>query len=116
MMGNLGGSIGIASLSTMIDRREHVHFSALAEGITVNAVRTQERLAALAAGLHAHVSDPILAKSQAIAMLAGQVRQEATIMAYADGFYLVGFDLVLSLGAITLLRKPGRFGAPAGAH
>ncbi|MGO9389846.1 hypothetical protein, partial [Rhodoblastus sp.] len=43
-------------------------------------------------------------------------RQEATIMAYADGFYLVGFGLVLSLGAITLLRKPGRFGAPAGAH
>src|SRR5208337_4658214 len=109
MMRNLGGSIGIASLATMIDRREHVHFSALAEAITVNAARTQERLAALAAGLHRHVSDPILAKSQAIAMLAGQVRREATIMAYADGFYLVGVGLVLSLGAIALLRKPGSF-------
>jgi len=107
MMRNLGGSIGIASLSTMIDRREHVHFSALAEAITVNAVHTQERLAALAAGLHSRVSDPLMAKSQAIAMLAGQVRREATIMAYADGFFLVGVGLALSLFAITLLRKPG---------
>jgi MFS transporter, DHA2 family, multidrug resistance protein len=116
MMRNLGGSIGIASLATMIDRREQIHFSALAEGITVNAVRTQERLAALAAGLHAHVSDPILARSQAIAQLAGHVRREATIMAYADGFYLVGVGLVLSLAAIALLRKPGSFVAPTRAH
>src|SRR6201999_1208249 len=40
MMRNLGGSIGIAMLSTMIDRREHFHFSMLAEAITVNATRT----------------------------------------------------------------------------
>ena len=115
-MRNLGGSIGIASLATMIDRREQIHFSALAEGITVNAARTQERLAALAAGLHAHVSDPILARSHAIAQLAGQVRREATIMAYADGFYLVGVGLILSLAAIALLRKPGSFLAPTRAH
>jgi len=27
MMRNLGGSVGIAMLSTMIERREHFHFS-----------------------------------------------------------------------------------------
>src|SRR6202022_2679712 len=48
MMRNLGGSIGIAMLSTMIDRREHFHFSMLAEAITINATRTQQRLATLA--------------------------------------------------------------------
>ena len=34
MMRNLGGSIGIAMLSTVVDRREHFHFSVLAEAIT----------------------------------------------------------------------------------
>jgi MFS transporter, DHA2 family, multidrug resistance protein len=106
MMRNLGGSIGIATLSTMIDRREHFHFSMLAEAITVNATHTQERLVMLAAGLHDHVTDPAMAKAQALAQLAAQVRREAYVMAYADGFYLVGVCLVLSLGAVALLRKP----------
>jgi DHA2 family multidrug resistance protein len=112
MMRNLGGSIGIASLSTMIDRREHFHFSMLAEAITVNATRTQERLATLAAGMHAHVADPALAKAQALTQLAAQVRREAYVMAYADGFYLVGVCLVLSLGAVALLRKPRKASGP----
>ena len=47
MMRNLGGSIGIAMLSTMIDRREHMHFSVLAEAMTRNAALTQSRLATL---------------------------------------------------------------------
>jgi DHA2 family multidrug resistance protein len=93
-------------LSTMIDRREHFHFSMLAEAITVNATRTQERIATLAAGLHAHVTDGAMARVQALAKLAAQVRREAYVMAYADGFYLVGVSLVLSLGVVAILRKP----------
>ena len=116
MMRNLGDSVGIALLSTMVERREHFHFSMLAEAITVNAIRTQERLAALAAGLHARIADPALAKAQAIAGLAAQVRQEAYVMAYADGFYLVGVGFVLSLGAVAILRKPLKAGGPIDAH
>jgi DHA2 family multidrug resistance protein len=108
MMRNLGGSIGIAVLATMIDRREHFHFSMLAEAMTVNATRTQERLAMLASGLQTHVTDQALAKAQALARLAVQVRREAYVMAYADGFYLVGISLVISLAAVAILRKPSK--------
>ncbi|MCJ2108574.1 DHA2 family efflux MFS transporter permease subunit [Methylobacterium sp. E-041] len=116
MMRNLGGSIGIAMLSTMIDRREHMHFSVLAEAITVNATRTQERLAATAAGLHGHVADAAAAKGATLGMLAAQVRREAEVMAYADGFWLVGVSLVLSLGVVAILRKPQRASGPVEAH
>jgi DHA2 family multidrug resistance protein len=116
MMRNLGGSIGIAMLSTMIDRREHMHFSVLAEAITVNATRTQERLAAMAAGLHGHIADQAAAKGAAIGMLAQQVRREAYVMAYADGFYIVGVSLVLSLGVVAILKKPQRTAGPIEAH
>jgi MFS transporter, DHA2 family, multidrug resistance protein len=37
MMRNLGGSVGIAMLSTVIERREHFHFSVLAEAMAQNA-------------------------------------------------------------------------------
>jgi MFS transporter, DHA2 family, multidrug resistance protein len=116
MMRNLGGSIGIAMLSTMIDRREHMHFSVLAEAITVNATRTQDRLAMLAAGMHARIADPLAAKGAALGMLAQQVRREATVMAYADGFWLVGVSLVASLAVVAILKKPQRAAGPVEAH
>jgi MFS transporter, DHA2 family, multidrug resistance protein len=116
MMRNLGGSIGIAMLSTMIDRREHFHFSVLAEAVTVNAARTRERLSMLAAALQTHITDPAISKTQAVAALASQIRREAYVMAYSDGFFLVGVGLVLSLGAVAILRKPKTASAPAEAH
>lgn len=106
MMRNLGGSIGIATLATIIDRREHFHFSMLAKSMTQNAPRSQGRVAALAANFHAHIGDMGLAKMQAVAALAAQVRREAYVMAYADGFWLVAVGLVLSLTAVALLKRP----------
>jgi DHA2 family multidrug resistance protein len=116
MMRNLGGSIGIAVLSTMIDRREHLHFSTLAEAITQNAAATQARIATLAAGLARQSGDPLAAKFGAITLIARQVRREATIMAYADGFWLVGVCLVLSLAVVAILKKPPARRQPVEAH
>ncbi len=115
MMRNLGGSVGIAVLSTIIERRENMHFSVLAESMTANAVRTQERVAALMAGLRG-ATDPALAKTEALMTLAAQVRREAYVIAYADAFWIVGIGLIMSLAAILILRKPQRASAPAEAH
>ena len=88
----------------------------LAEAITINATRTQQRLATLAAGFQAHLADPAMAKAQALAQLAAQVRREAYVMHYADGFYLVGVSLVLSLAVVAILRKPPKADGPVEAH
>jgi DHA2 family multidrug resistance protein len=114
MMRNLGGSIGIAALSTVIDRREQFHFSILAEAMTRNAARTQERLSALMAGANA---DPVLARGRALMNIAAQVRREAYVSAYADAFWIVAVGLVLSLSMIVLLKKPRRAtSGPVEAH
>ena len=115
MMRNLGGSIGIASLSTVIDRREQFHFSILAEAMTQNATRTQERLAMLMAGVR-NASDPALAKGHALMTIAAQVRREAYVSAYADAFWIVGVGLIISLAAILLLRKPQKTAGLVEAH
>ncbi|MCW6512870.1 hypothetical protein [Lichenifustis flavocetrariae] len=70
MMRNLGGSIGIAMLSTMIDRREHFHFSVLAEAMTQNGALTQSRLSGLVAGMQAHMLDLAAAKGRALGLVA----------------------------------------------
>ena len=105
MTRNLGGSVGIAVLSTMVARREHWHVSVIAETVTHNALRTQEHLAALTAGFAARIADPALAQERAVAALAAQVHREALVMAYADGFWLVGVGLAFSLALILLLRR-----------
>ncbi len=112
MMRNLGGSLGIAVLSTVVDRREHFHFSVLAEAMTANAVRTQERLASLIYGL----ADPALARARALATLAAQVRREAYVAAYADAFWIVAVGLVLSLSAVLFLKKPTLASGSVAAH
>ena len=115
MMRNLGGSIGIAALSTVIDRREQFHFSILAEAMTQNATRTQERLALLIGGLRG-AADPALAKARALMQIASQVRREAYVSAYADAFWLVGVGLIISLAAIVLLKRPAKMAGPSEAH
>jgi DHA2 family multidrug resistance protein len=116
MMRNLGGSVGIALLSTVIDRREHFHFSILAEAMTQNAARTQERIAALMAGMRGAIADPAIAKAQALMSIAAGVRREAYVSAYSDAFWIVGVGLIISLCAVVLLRKPRPSQGPVEAH
>ncbi|MDX7953546.1 MDR family MFS transporter [Lichenihabitans sp. Uapishka_5] len=116
MMRNLGGSIGIAMLSTVIDRREHFHFSVLAEAMTQNATLTQSRLAGLIVGMQAHVHDLAMARAQALGLLATQVRREAYVMAYSDAFWIIGVGLIISLAAVALLKKPQKTSGPIEAH
>ncbi|HUI22188.1 MAG TPA: MDR family MFS transporter [Methylocella sp.] len=115
MMRNLGGSLGIAMLSTVIERRENFHFSVLAEAMTQNASRTQDKIAMLIAGLRHVVADPAMAKAQALMSLAAEVRREAYVSAYSDAFWIVGVGLIISLSAIALLKGPRRSAAVA-AH
>jgi MFS transporter, DHA2 family, multidrug resistance protein len=49
-------------------------------------------------------------------VIAAQVRREAFVMAYSDAFWIVGVGLIVSLAAITLLRKPPRVAGPVEAH
>ena len=104
MMRNLGGSLCIAMISTVIERREHFHFSVIAERLTANGVAVQERVAAMTA--RSGVTDGTVAHGRALAALVAEVRQQATIMSYSDAFSIIGMTLMLCLGGLLLLRRP----------
>ncbi|MBN9559182.1 MAG: multidrug efflux MFS transporter [Alphaproteobacteria bacterium] len=113
MFRNLGGSIGIAALATLVERREHFHFSIIAERLTHNSPRVAETLDRIALGLSARGGDPAM---RALAELARMVRREALVMAYADAFFLIGAALTLSIAGAFFLSR-ARSGAAAGdAH
>jgi DHA2 family multidrug resistance protein len=116
MMKNLGGSIGIAMLSTMVQRREQFHFSVLAEAMTRNATRTQEQVRFIAGGLRGTVTDSAIATEQALTSIALYVRREAYVLAFSDAFWMVAVGLMISLCTIVMLGKPVGSKGPAKAH
>ena len=80
------------------------------------AEETRDRLAALTRYFMAHgVADPALASHKAIIAIASRVREQATIMAFGDTFYLLGAALVVALIASLLLKKPDHVES-AGSH
>lgn len=118
VMRNLGASVGIAMLSTVVQIREQVHFSVIAEAMSQNSLRLQERLQGLAAMFAGRGADIETARQQGIGILAQQVRESASVMAYADSFWILGVCIVVSLLTLLILRKPpaGAWAMAADAH
>jgi len=115
----LGGSIGIAVLTTVLSSRTAFHRSVLVEKLGTSDVATAERLRALTAGFAAKGFDTAAAKSQALTVLDSSVNLQASVMSFADSFWLVALVFLCTMPLILLLGKvrPGaRPGAAADAH
>ncbi len=94
MTRNLGGSIGIALLATSLSQREHFHSARLGESVNLFAAATQARLDQLTQTFIGRGFDAATAANQALTAVDGLVRREAYVMAYNDGFFIVGAILL----------------------
>lgn len=115
----LGGSIGIAVLTTVLASRTAFHRAVLVEKLGQTDVATLERLRQLTAGFVAKGFDPASAKRQALVVLDGSVNMQAQVMSFADSFWLVAFVFLCTMPLILLLGKVkpgGKPGAAADAH
>lgn len=116
MTRNLGGSIGIALLATALTNREHFHSARLGESVSHYALPTQERLEQLTQALIAKGVDPASAAGQALAIIDRIVRREAYVMAYNDGFLIIGAVLIGCIAAIWMADKVKSPGGASAAH
>lgn len=115
MMRNLGGSIGIAVLATLVTRREQFHSNRLGEAISLYNPETQQRIEQLTQFFVSRGADLSTAQQQAIASLGNIVRREAYVMAFNDCFYFIAWALLLSGIAILFFKKVKATGGAA-AH
>ena len=112
MFRNLGGSIGIALLSSLTQSREEVHFATITSRVTANAAAVNDRVDMLTAAMTGPSGDSLFARLRALAQLEGQIRQEALVMAYSDAFTIIGIMLVVSMIALFFLPKDKPTAAP----
>jgi DHA2 family multidrug resistance protein len=117
MIRNLGGSIGIALLATQLTQREHFHSARLGEAVSSFSAATQLRLDQLTQNFISKGFDPITASDKALKAVDGIVRRESFVMAYNDGFLIVGgilLSCILILWLSDKVKSPS--GGGAGAH
>jgi DHA2 family multidrug resistance protein len=115
MMRNMGGSIGIAVLSTFVTQREQFHSNRIGEAVSLYNPETQQRIEQLTQGFISKGIEPTTAQNQALTVITNIVRREAYVMAYNDGFYLVGIALLVT-GLSLFLCKKVKAGASTAAH
>jgi len=114
MMRNIGGSIGIAGLSTLLSVRERFHSERIGELVTVYSSAVQERVQHSAAYFMSHGSDPSSAHMRAIGAMGGVVRRDAFLLAYGDCFLALGCVLLASAIALFFMKKADISGAVSG--
>ena len=116
MTRNLGGSIGIALLATALTAREHFHSQRLGEAVTGFAAATQQRIDQMSQAFISKGMDPTTAHDTALKAIDGLIRRESYVMAYNDGFFLVGAVLLGCIGVLWFSDKVKAGGGPSGAH
>jgi DHA2 family multidrug resistance protein len=116
MLRNLGGSVGIAFLSTLLTIREQFHSAKLGEGVSIYNQGTQQELAALKAKFISDGFDPFTAAQKSIGMIDVIVRKQAFLMAFNDCFFVVAVALCLSSILILSCKKVTAASGGGGAH
>lgn len=111
----LGGSIGVALLTTLLGARQTFHRSVLIEHLSTTDPSVQQRLAALTGAFAQKGADLVTAKARALAILDGGVRIEASVMAFNDTFFVTAMLVLSTLPLIILLGGPTK-GVKIDAH
>lgn len=112
----IGGSIGIAVLTTMLAQRENFHRTILSEHLSLYDPAVRMRLEGMTQAFQHRGSDAVVAKSQALMTLDNMLNLQSTILSFADIFWMVGIAFLLSLGLLFFLGKGNPAAMPADTH
>lgn len=93
---NLGGSIGLAIISTMQERRTSFHSERISETLNANSVRLQEQLSQAGSDLET--------MQRGLRMLGQTIQEQATVMAFNDLFLLFTVGLVVTIPFVLFLK------------
>jgi MFS transporter, DHA2 family, multidrug resistance protein len=115
MMRNIGGSVGIALVTTLLAQRSQYHQATLVSHINVWDPETRARMATWTSHFATQGADTFTAERRAVAMLYRETVMQAQLLAYTDDFWL----LALLFAAVPLLlpfmRRIRLSPPPAGA-
>jgi DHA2 family multidrug resistance protein len=115
LMRNLGGSVGIAGLTTFVARGAQSNQAAFVSHFSQYNPVYQQKLAAIQHGLAMH-EGTWRAAQQAPQVLYGILGQQSLLVTYAHNFRLFGILCLMTTPLVFFFKKVRKGGAPAGVH
>jgi MFS transporter, DHA2 family, multidrug resistance protein len=114
---NIGGSVGIALLSTLLSRRTQFHQVQLVSHLDPTSLPHQNFVAGVGRALMAKGYSSVDALQHGWGLLWGQTLRQARYLAMLDVFFVAGCICFAVLPALLLIRRPRRGAeAPVDAH
>jgi DHA2 family multidrug resistance protein len=110
---NIGGSVGISFVTTMLARRAQVHQTNLTARLNSGNGQFQAGLANITHMLITHGSSPAEAARQAYGMMAFNLDRQATMLAYIDNFWILGCCVAAMIPFVFLMKKVKHGGSMA---
>src|SRR5215831_7419209 len=108
MMRQLGGSFGVAIITTYLTRDIVSHRSNLVAHLNVYDPAVQNHVQGIAAGMQAKGMTPDVALQSAYQMMDGSVSVQATILSYMDIFLYVGMLFLVCVPFVLIFIKKSK--------
>jgi DHA2 family multidrug resistance protein len=105
MMRQLGGSFGIALITTFMAQQTMVHRTALVSHLDVTSPMVQSRVMGMEQGFEAKGFAPNIALQDAYKALDGSVTQQAMVLSYMDVFFYTGILFLVCVPFILMVRS-----------
>jgi MFS transporter, DHA2 family, multidrug resistance protein len=102
---NIGGSVGISLVTTMLDRRTQVHLNDLSRHLSASNPAFQSMLKGSAQAMRMHGANAAFATQRAYAMIEGTVQRQATMLAYLDDFRFLAWTILAMVPLVFLMKK-----------
>ena len=112
---NVGASVGIATVTTFLQRRTQFHQAQLMEHVNTLSTTFENKLHAIAASFNIGGSSGPGATAQAYGMVYSLVQRQAVMKAFIDNFYMLGVVFLVVIPILMLLKRPPK-GASAPVH
>jgi DHA2 family multidrug resistance protein len=110
---NIGGSVGISFVTTMLARRAQAHQSVLVTHLSVYDRHFMGTVRALTHHFAASGADAVAAIRQAYATVGGMMVRQSILLAYLDNFWLLGISALVLVPFVFIMKKAKPGGAVA---
>ncbi len=105
LMRNIGGSFGIATMTTFLARRSQVHQNQLVSHISSFDHNTQVTMRGMTAWFQMHGSNSVEASRKALGAIYGMVQQQAMMLSFIEAFWIMGIIFFGMVPMLFLLRN-----------
>jgi MFS transporter, DHA2 family, multidrug resistance protein len=103
---NIGASVGIATVTTLLDRRTQFHQSRLTENVNDYSAAYRNTMNGLQTKLVSAGSTAAHAAAQAHGMIYNTIQRQAAMLAFLDNFKMLGSVFLGVLPILLMMKKP----------